>query len=306
MYTLNPITRNNKRYISGRVMLSSRGHVVCWSSLEDVMSYNSSNGNKGTILFSMSNVKRFVLQLDRSSFINFPSSLCLCEVVIDDTARAFIDFDDDVSLSIEDISYYIKSYVQEKYNVECSLSWKWSDGEEGKRWHCVISGLYFYRCWRENNFHIAEKVSKEFQRYDVDMGVYRNNSSLRMLGQLKYKNGKFCRRLYPYSADTLDSYSIHPTDDKKIQVAMPIPSTVHDTAQYVEYNTKFTVPQGLVVHRVNKSEFEFDVVFLRRVHRSHCIVCNRMHDNVGAYIICKHDRTEYICYRDKSKVLVFF
>lgn len=298
---------NSITVLTSSTMLCSRGSVVLWKSLDEVLAFKRKNNNAGTVLFSMSALKAFMLQLEKDSTLNFPAHLCLCEVVLENSARLYLDFDGDVLERLDDISSAVRHYLRETYNVECVPHWKWSDGDEGKRWHCVIAGAHFVHCWIESAIALARYIVSTLRLDCVDMGVYRTNSALRMIGQFKYKHGIYCRKLHPHVSSAVSCFSINPSaDDVVVDTTLHnIPRMATDRISIGGIVGSFSIPRGLELHRMITGYNGLILWSLRRIFPSMCIICNRVHDRVGAYIMQKHVGYEYRCYRDNTKCVTF-
>jgi len=283
-------------------MLSSFSGLLAWSDLAGAVAANSKLSNRCTVVMSMGPRKRFMLMRDKYSIGNINPNLCLCEVVLEDTARPFIDFDEDVESSIDIISQMLIHYFSDSYGASVSVGWKWSELAT-KRWHCIISGVYFNGCWREGCNIMSNVLSRCLKDINIDDSVYRHNSCLRMIYQNKYVDGKYIKKLMPYRCNDLGSLFICCDDgDMSISYKQRIPYNAALGGFSVKKSQEilpggFTVPIGLKISSSAKVYDSCIVVRLSRCSPSLCILCKRIHTSDNAYIILKSNVVEYRCFR---------
>jgi hypothetical protein len=286
----------------GEMLRVGRELFAC-RTLDRALSVNHSLGNMYHVVFSMGATKFFTLMKCTYDTIRLPSELCMCEVVICDTARVFLDFDFDVSAMIDDISHCLVGYMRNVYSADARVYWKWSHGNI-RRWHCIVTGVYFYQCWRNVCMNVCKHLTSTIRDLVVDEGVYRHNACLRMVGQFKLLDGKYVRRLHPYTKCNMSDLSVLPTDrDVKISESPSKPIQrirITTGAVSVETMSKCSIPPGFKVGRVSISNTGDRIAWLVRIHPSHCQICRKVHNSVGAYIIMRHHAIELRCYRSRT------
>jgi hypothetical protein len=279
-------------------MLKVAGVVPSWNKLQDVLSFNLSLADKCTVVFSMSRETRYYLMIDRGAIHSLPPELCLCEVVVDDTARPFVDFDQDVHKDIDSIDAAIRTHFMQTYSMDVTVKWKWSY-KETRRWHCIVSGVYFYRCWTQCCIRMMEHVSTLMNGLEYDASVYRSNSCLRMVTQCKYEDGEYIKRLYPHEKCHIDALFITPNDnDKRIEQREGV--APKRNIEHIDIHSSFQVPRGLVA--IDAME---GLVRLKRIYPSICPLCKRLHTSENAYVIIRGGTAEFRCYRNVQASLTY-
>ena len=287
-------------------MFSLGGSCVSWDTMEQALEFNRRINNSCTLVFSMGITKRYMLMTDRGSIAHMHPELCLCEMVVDDTGRPFVDFDHDVEECIDEISCNLRQYFSSQYNANVVVRWKWSYHHH-KRWHCIVSGVYFRRCWKHGCISMVEYLQQQIPALLLDSSVYRNNSCLRMVMQYKLQDGVYMKRLYPHVADRADRFSINGNGED-----MALHTRSSDTGsqaaehrlRMLDTGTYFCIPDGYrlgpVVHRDEQV-----VARLNRMYPSVCILCKRIHHNDNATITVSKENVIFRCYRNTREVLLF-
>lgn len=286
-------------------MLSVFSHILAWYDLNSAIEANNKLDDRCTVVLSMGPSKRFFLMRDKYSIGSINPNMCLCELVLNDTSRPFLDFDEDVENIIDVITSCLSEYFLAEYGVDVCISWKWSKLVE-KRWHCIVSGIYFDTCWREGCLSMSNALKSRICNLNIDDSVYRYNSCLRMVYQCKYVGGIYMKKLLPHcNADLKTLFITH--DDEDIPVMYNNPrlfiadSNINNTLQIKRVSTyvhdTFSLPDGLRFDKVLRKGDDFTVVRLSRYTCSMCILCRRIHANENAYIIVRRDEIEYRCFR---------
>jgi hypothetical protein len=312
-------------------MLLVGGTIAKWYSLSDVLLANSKLSNKYVPCVSMNRSKGFYLLRRNYDPSTLPSDLCLCEMVIEDTARMFLDFDYDIQNNISAISLSIRYYMKVMYSVDVRLSWKWSRYDT-TRWHCIISGVYFKNCWKDACTHMSDMIRMYMPHLVVDDCVYRTNSSLRICYQRKYHMGCYIKRLQPYDNYDISDLSICGSDtdicitreyretlttsgigyNKCSVIGCPCnfitngsitPSKTQVNESYdrvvrVLANHPFSVPDGMRLDKIATQLNSTYIYKLVRIRPSMCILCRRVHTSENAYVIVSSDTIEVRCYRN--------
>lgn len=284
-------------------MLRIGGDVVTWHNLEGAIKTNGLLGNKCTVVFSMNRNKSYFLMIDRGAIHQLPSEMCLCEVVIDDTSRPFLDFDYDVEESLSIIETTLCDYFRCVHGVDIAVRWKWSY-HEYRRWHCVVSGVYFNRCWRDGCLHMVQQLKQVLPEVQPDVAVYRSNSCFRMVTQCKYSHGSYIKRLHPLVTDSIDRLFITHTSTDKCLIVRARPST-HNLPTRVDVTGGFVLPAGFRMHKHTERSDGTSVVELRRVSPSVCIVCRRLHESDNASVVITQTNVEFRCRRNTSTSLIY-
>jgi hypothetical protein len=256
-------------------------------------------------MLSMGPSKRFLMMKDRCSIGTVNPNMCLCELVLNDTARPFIDFDDDIESIIDVISSCLSEYFLMEHGVNVCVSWKWSKLLQ-KRWHCIISGIYFDSCWREACLNMSGILRSRIHGLNLDDSVYRYNSCLRMVYQCKYVNGMYTKKLMPHrDTDLRRLFITHDDEDVPVMYSNPrlfvptsdISNTFHVRRVSTYVPNTFSLPDGLRFDKVLSSGDDFTIVRLCRYTSSMCIVCRRVHASENAYIVVRRNDVEYRCFR---------
>lgn len=247
------------------------------------------------LMLSMSHFKFFIPLETASMVIYLPPELCLCEMVLDDTARPCIDFDGDVENSIDAISACVEEYIHSNTGHTCTVRWKWSEPELGeqRRWHCIVSGVYYDNCWKGQCSRLALHVASKCSVNCVDMAIYRNNASLRAVGQYKLSVDGYCRRLYPYTKCNVSNVCISPhADDAVVRGDAVVPMRIQHQWSHVQ---QVQVLPGLVVHSVTDTDAG-SLWRLRRIFPWYCPICDRVHMHNNAYMTIRHGVARLGCY----------
>lgn len=277
-------------------MLAAGGRVATFSTLADATKANNHLGSKYIVVLSLAEYKFYGLLLDHKSVAVVSKSMCLSEMILNNTGRPCIDFDSDVRDIIPDIHKFMYEYYLSTYGIHVTISWRWSDAPT-RSWHCVVSGVYYKKCWREGCLRMVERMELSLEVQKIDKGIYRNNSSLRMIGQCKYVNNRLCKRLRPlHDCDVEDTY-VTPTtgdiamveeSDSPVDVPLRIP---------IDTFTDFKVPVGLVIGGLLYDNPTNKIYRLTRIHPSLCTLCNRIHQKENAIIIVRDSSIEFRCFR---------
>lgn len=312
-------------------MLVVGGTIAKWHSLPEALHVNAKLGGKYIPCMSMSKNKGFYLLNKGYEPSMLPPDLCLCEMVIDNTARMFIDFDYDIQDNMSAISLSIRCYLKMMYNVDVRLCWKWSK-RDTIRWHCIISGIYFKGCWKEACIHMSNMLRIYMPYLVIDDCVYRNNSSLRICYQRKYYMGQYVKRLQPYAnyntcylsinADhediciTMDAYQAslnkHIFCNGCRDIECPCNSMIrrsakgtngldnktHEDVVKICIDHPFVVPSGMKLDKIVGQLDSTSIHRLVRVAPSMCMLCNRIHTSENSYIIVSPSTVEVRCYRN--------
>jgi hypothetical protein len=281
-------------------MMSISGNVPSWNNLSSAIAVNKQLGGTYIVVLSMRKYKMFFLMNNRLHIHTIPSTMCLCEIVVDDTARPFIDFDYDVEDELEIITSTLIQYFKRQYDVDTTVEWKWSYNSE-RRWHCVISGIYFLNCWVAGCIKMVTALKQIIPQLIVDNSVYRCNSSFRMVTQSKYQDGEYVKVLHPYRKCNMDALFITHTPS---DIGVPVKIEIHDTVtcNIIAYETNniescFNIPQGLRFDRIIRVYCNYKIIRLLRYAPSLCILCNRVHTSDNAYLIVGTYTVEFRCYR---------
>lgn len=280
-------------------MLRVGGGTLICNTLDDAVTANRLTGSAHHVVFSMGSRKYFSLMKSTYDIITLPSKLCLCEVLLNNTGRVYIDFDDDVAAHIDLISNTLTAYITAAYGHKSTCTWKWSNGTV-KHWHCIVSGVYFDNCWIDACRDVCTHLQNQLSLTSMDTGVYRTNAMLRVVGQDKLVDGEYTKRLHPYTQCTMADLSILPTTTDircTSSATSTITRAVHSNPISHVTRTAFTLPSEFRIHQVYRNPSGDTMVKLRRVSSSYCQICRRIHDRIGAYVVVRDVSVEYRCYR---------
>ena len=256
-------------------------------------------GPSGVVVMSMGPNKFFAVLPDTSVVAYLPPELCLCEVVVHDTARPYVDFDGDIRGHMDSISMCIRDYVNREHGCMCVVWWKWSRGASGTdvRWHCVVSGIYYDTCWKDECAKLAKCVVSTCNIDCVDLSVYRFNSSLRMVGQFKYKDGEYCRRLHPHVECKVSSICVSPSlTDTRILGRSPGLNSTRVLGSTWKHTPHVQLLKGLILTDVSHMNNGMSLWRLRRVSPWYCPICKRTHENNNAYVLVGNGIKQFRCY----------
>jgi hypothetical protein len=256
----------------------------------------------------MSTRKAFYFARNIRDAIGVDGKMCLCEVVLKNTSRPFVDFDADVHEHIEMIDDALQRYFFETFNVCVTSRWKYSkDDDDGsnRRWHCIVSGVYFDGCWEEQCRSMCDYLDKRLSSLFIDRSVYRAHSTLRLVGQCKQVNGRFTRRLLPHScAHPLLQLSIAP-DEQDVRmslgacersVASSVAATTFATSRDIVHR-RVQVPNGYAMSKPLQLSDGCVLYRLARVHPSMCVICKRVHHKENGAVIVRGSFLHYMCFR---------
>lgn len=256
---------------------------------------------KGSILvLSLSEFKRYFIMENKLEILSVSSFMCLCEMILDNTGRPCIDFDCDIFHIIDQLTFLIHDYFVQEYKVEVTIRWKWSD-HYIKHWHCIISGIYFYNCWINGCKRLIKFLRAKISNLFVDEGIYRENSSLRLVGQFKYHEGSYVKKLMSCTCCDISCLFVSFGDrDKKIEDTTNHLPTESSKSDISSISCKIKVPLGFRYDKVVGNYSNCQVIRLKRIYPSMCVICNRVHTSDNAYIILNGENIEFRCYRNST------
>ena len=139
----------------------------------------------------------------------------------------------------------------------------------------------------------------------IDFSIYRQTSSLRMLGQYKYVNNKYCNKLISLNTcnvlDCLLSPSINDKQIKRESIFKNRFNTTKVTMNLATLNN-LQVPPGYKLGKSSMIGHNCYILKLDRIYKSYCIICRREHENENAFYVIKIIGNNYSiklgCYRD--------
>lgn len=285
-------------------MLSVGGTPASFATLEDAITANRTLGDKYVVVQSLSRFKCFGLLLSQRHVLDIPKEMCLLEMVLRDTARPFIDFDTDIRDNIPHIEDAISRYYLHRYKLHVTIRWKWS-GPRNIRWHCIVSGVYYNGCWATECIDMVQYLLEEIPHLVVDKGIYKSTlSSLRMVGQCKYVDGRYIRRLVPLdSYDIEDMHVSHTDTDICIRTMHKTPrdiTQVPDILGLGDTDPTKKIPYGLTLGKVVLVSEQCVIFRLDRRCSSYCAICNRTHDRENGMLLMRPGSTEIRCFRQIS------
>lgn len=145
----------------------------------------------------------------------------------------------------------------------------------------------------------------------IDRGIYRQSvSSLRMIGQCKYDNGNYTRRLIPlkpYDVEDL-CVSYAATDiclyTSTAQRSNNVTHSGNGMKGYSLLGSSLMekIPYGLTLGKVIHSDEHRLIFRLDRVKSSHCSICDRAHDRENGMLLLRQGSMEVKCFRNMFKV----
>lgn len=284
-------------YLKHSIDMLRVGHsVLSYPTIAEAEEASARLGNRCLVIISLAVHKFYALVRDAASVPKLSSRLCASEVVLNNTARPLIDFDCDMGDKIDEVEKVLLQYYLDRHGLHVTLSWRYSDAPD-RRWHCVVSGVYYRQCWTEGCIAMATHLSGAIPSLSIDTGVYRYRSSLRMLGQFKYDKGLYHRRLVPLvpcdpcsAVVTPLKYDIPMSEEHlPMRVVLPRPS--------VSIEGLSQIPDGLVLGKLMHRSDQTQVYRLDRVKPSYCPLCCRTHDRENSMLVVTGDSTSLRCFR---------
>ena len=276
-------------------MLCVGGRVTSFVSLDEAVRAKDILGGTYIVVLSMAAYKAYGLLLNRGSITKIPEQMCLAEMVLHNTARPCIDFDCDIEPMIPMLRDIIYNYYKEEYDVHVTIAWRWSY-LTSKNWHCIISGVYYKGCWKEGCLRMSSYLAARAPHVQIDNAIYKNNSSLRMIGQCKYVDNRYCKKLHPlerYDIDdmyvTHSAYDFHmDKEDTSIRASYKMPQSIPSNK----------LPVGMALGNLMFNNPTSKIYKLWRVSPSYCELCKRTHDKENAMMIVRGRDLEIRCFRE--------
>lgn len=282
-------------------MLAHGGRVLTWGTLNDATEARDATGRQMVLVQSLGAYKGYHLMRDVADVFSVAPQMCLAEVVLDDTARPYLDFDTDVSRHIPVIADALERHFEETYGVKVRTSWIWSLADTF-RWHCIVTGAYFCRCWKYRCLEMIRSL-QGVGGFHPDPGVYRSNSSLRMPSQYKWEDGRYHKMLVPYKAYPVSQLFVTPASYDSCIAAAAAPGLTRVgsengiPAEILRRLTALELPPGLAAEATCKVLDRAVLVRLRRVAPSYCYICRRVHHCENSYLLFREDSVILRCFR---------
>lgn len=289
-----------------------------WKSLTQAETFVYKGGYTSLILFSL--YKPGYIAVDVGTDIEtLDSRLCLCEVVMHNTARPCIDFDVDIEQDMQNIETAIKIYYEVINNVQVVCKWKVARDEKRTSWHLVVNGVYYYMCWAEECTRLAEFVEK-VTGVKTDKGVYHRGKGLRLLGQFKPGN---VRKLTKHSEGTYRDFLLYPNGDLLLakdaaqyfsstptsSPANSAPSTPPLSPRHGMLQTSRKWISGTtinprylpIIKGVALSHIKNGYYVYSRKYSATCPICNRLHDSENMFgYLTRDGKFRVKCWRNQQ------
>lgn len=278
----------------------------------DLVTDDSAQHGNLVILFSTLRKKYCVIPRVSLQYA-LTMDLGFLEMADQNTARPFIDFDSDVLCNIDQIQQTLEKYCRDVYNLPVRFAWKYSTNNDGscRRWHCILSGIFFAGCWKEECLKMASMLATNLPATTkIDHALYKTNSSLRLAGQSKIRAKPYTAyepRVHKiYRCHKLDDVFITPQGDASIYIPITeMASRSTATAQRVTLPYSYAGLEIPPEFRVDRNVSVKDgVMFVRliRIASSYCKVCGKIHDRENAYLIISALSTTFRCFRYPSSL----
>ncbi len=206
-----------------------------------------------------------------------------CEVVIDDTARPCMEFDEDIRDHKSSIEEFVTRYFYKKYNQIVRCYWKIAKCAQKVGMHLIVNGCYFKNCWKSGCLKMARRLKRKLG-IKCDRSIYRKHGGLRVIGQYKFKDGVYKRRLVDITPGRLDNYYLrHSHDDQSIELAPEISDKDSGESDNISrYANPLVLPQfyGLALWNYQNGYYNY-----RKITGCSwwCGICKRWHESDNAY-----------------------
>ena len=287
----------------------SRGNVVAVFASKPEAQVLAAR-TRGTVVLSLGVNKGYciIASLYHVTQSSVDSRLCLCELIDPNVARFAMDIDADIEPQLTEVEGYLVHLFHEVHGARVRVTWIFSDDPsgDGRRWHCIVAGAVFRDLWVQGCLATVAALRQRFPGFPCDLGLYRNGASLRMVGQDKFVDPVYTKRLRVYRRTKVSDLVVTAAEDD-VPIVAPTPSPGLRTVspprvreQWSLDDVQGLIPRGLVLGRRTFAGHTVSTYRLDHVAPWHCPQCSRVHHRDNAYLRVTPNGATFQCFRARQ------